>query len=187
MSPSDKWQWCIHKIIVQQAVARTTKMLITKGLWKPSVVPDKDGMNNKDKNNIDTPQKHKRDDTNTNVIPSTNNNSTTNSSINKNNRLDKPKQLQGKDKKTQKVLESMDYFRIQPLRFTRFINVPIMCRRHHDNNTNNNNTAPSLKSTNSIEKHDVTSYIFRTPSIPRRFVLDKRKRWVYQRGPYMHN
>ena len=42
MSPSDKWQWCIHKIIVQQAVARTTKMLIKKGLWKPSVVPDKE-------------------------------------------------------------------------------------------------------------------------------------------------
>ena len=42
MSPSDKWQWCIHKIIVQQAVARTTKMLIKKGLWEPSVVPDKE-------------------------------------------------------------------------------------------------------------------------------------------------
>ena len=41
MLPSDKWQWCIHKIIVQQAVARTTKMLIKKGLWEASIVPDK--------------------------------------------------------------------------------------------------------------------------------------------------
>ena len=86
----------------------------------------------------------------------------------------------------------MDYFRIQPLRFTRFIRVPIMCRRrrHHDDDDddNNNTTSPSLNSTNSnlinstkstksnsIEKHDITAYIFRTPSIPRRFVLAKAK------------
>merc|ERR1712238_530222 len=71
----------------------------------------------------------------------------------------------------------------QPLRFTRFINVPIMCRHQYDHDTNNNNTAPSSNSTNFIEKHDITTYIFRTPSIPRRFVLEKAKALGVPPGP----
>merc|ERR1712238_7025 len=87
----------------------------------------------------------------------------------------------------------MDYFRIQPLRFTRFINVPIMCRRHHHDH-DNDDTAQFLNSPNpnpnsistkskSIERHDTTTYIFRTPSIPRRFVLEKAKALGVPLGP----
>ena len=141
-----------------------------------------------DKDTKNTPQKRKRDDTNTIIIPTTNATSS-NNSINNNNQPKKSKQLlqnEKKDKKTQKVQESMDYFRIQPLRFTRFINVPIMCRRRHDDHDDDDDTAQFLNSpnpnpnsistnSNSIEKHDITTYIFRTPSIPRRFVLAKAK------------
>ena len=154
-------------------------------LQRRVIISDKDENNNHDKDTKEPPQKHKRADSNTTISSSTNNNSNTNSSINNNNQQNKATLLQNekRNKKTQKVQESMDYFRIQPLRFTRFINVPIMCRRHHDNNTNNDNTAPSLKSTNSIGKHDITTYIFRTPSISRRFVLEKAKALGVPPGP----
>merc|ERR1712238_197790 len=146
---------------------------------------------NNDKDTKNTPLKRKRDDINTTIIPTTTNNSTTNvtsfsnittnsniTSINNNNQHPEKQLHEKKDKKTQKVQESMDYFRIQPLRFTRFIRGPIMCRRpHHDDDSSN-----STKS-NSIEKHDVTSYIFRTPSIPRRFVLAKAKALGVPPGP----
>merc|ERR1711957_767499 len=109
-----------------------------------------------DKDTKNTPQKRKRDDINTTNISSTNgtssNNSTTNNSNNNNNnnQINKAKQLhEKKDKKTQKVQESMDYFRIQPLRFTRSIRVPIMCRRRHDDINSTNSINSNLNSTNS--------------------------------------
>ena len=71
MSPSDKWQWCIHKIIVQQAVARTTKMLITKGLWEPSVVPEEvhEDVVEINVNNLDVHLETKEEEVKKNVMP----------------------------------------------------------------------------------------------------------------------
>merc|ERR1712161_36014 len=60
-----------------------------------------------------------------------------------------------------------------------------MCRRRHDdiNSTNSINSNSNSTKLNSIEKHDITSYIFRTPSIPRRFVLEKAKALGVPPGP----
>merc|ERR1712161_24994 len=60
-----------------------------------------------------------------------------------------------------------------------------MCRRRHDdiNSTNSINSNSNSTNSNSIEKYDITSYIFRTPSIPRRFVLAKAKAFGVPLGP----